>query len=135
MIEWEGSVHLLLRLSQAEKTLEYKAKETTGSCWLEIPLAWEKDYYLVGVTTDKHFTEREPSTFCFNRDYIKNKAHNSVLIEAAGMPISILSLVLDVILEILTKHKSILAKEQAEDSSQAKINLLASPICRRNSQL
>ncbi|HIK37604.1 MAG TPA: response regulator [Geminocystis sp. M7585_C2015_104] len=131
VIEWDREMHIVRWSPQAEGVFGYKARETIGKYWLEIPIVHEEDQDLVKTTIHQLLTGLAPRNWCLTRNYTKNKTiiycqwYNSVLLDAAGNPISILSLVLDVTEEILTKRRLIVAKEKAESTAQAKGNFLA----------
>ena len=101
-IEWDCAVGVKRWSSQAEQILGWNAAEVMGIPRTEWPCNYPEDESLVAAAVNRLIEGKEPHNVVCHRNYTKTgeviwcEWHNSALLDEAGYPISILSLVQDI---------------------------------------
>lgn len=101
-IEWDCAMGVKRWSSQAEHILGWKAAEVMGIPRIEWPCNYPEDEPLVTEAVRRLIEGDESHNLVRHRNYTKNgeviwcEWHNSALLDQAGQPISILSLVQDI---------------------------------------
>lgn len=101
-IEWDCAMGVKRWSSQAEQILGWKAAEVMGIPRQKWPCNYPEDESLVAEAVDRLIEGREAHNVICHRNYTKEgkviwcEWHNSALLDEAGYPISIFSLVQDI---------------------------------------
>jgi PAS domain S-box-containing protein len=102
IIEWDSEFRVVRWSSQAEQIFGWKATEIIGKNWHEWPIVYSEDFEQVKLVTNKLLDRSEPRNSCQNRNYTKDGSiiycewYNSILTDADGKIVSILSFARDV---------------------------------------
>jgi PAS domain S-box-containing protein len=102
VVEWDSQFQVKRWSSQAEEIFGWKTAEIMGKYWHELSIVYEADLEQVNSVINKLLDGSEPRNICHNRNYTKDGAiihcqwYNSVLKDASGKVVSILSFVRNV---------------------------------------
>lgn len=132
VIEWDREKHVIAFSKGAEDIFGWKAGEVIGKHWSEWEHVYEEDTQAVQDLLHQTGEEKSPHLYSLNRNYRKDGAviwcewYDSVLYDASGAPISILSFVKDVTEQVKAEQAMRESEERFRsyvDSSPANIYL------------
>jgi PAS domain S-box-containing protein len=102
VLEWDSEFRIVRWSPQAEKMFGWRAAEIIGKDWHEFSLVYEADRESVKSIANKLLDGSETRCVCCNRNYTKDGSviycewYNSVLTDAEGKVVSLLSFARDV---------------------------------------
>lgn len=137
-IEWNSDLIVTRWAGEAEKIFGWTEAETVGKSIMDLQIIYEEDMPIVQKTIEQHTIGSSKYLISSNRNYTKDRQiincdwYNTILKNAQGHMVSVLSQVLDVterkkaeqrLFESNTKLRE--AREQEETANKAKSRFLA----------
>ncbi len=102
VVEWDADFNVTRWAGEAEKMFGWSAAETVGKLIMDLRMIYEDDIPIVNRTMERLTSGKERTVVSSNRNYTKSGAviecvwYNSILLDAKGQMVSVLSLVQDI---------------------------------------